>query len=263
MLLASAPRGTLARRRLVFLGLSPEEPIRASSHITIAAAIRSVSATLARTRHCASSKCSNVPQVMHRVVQAVGAKGLHREVAAVGTSSGPIPLRRLNGVESVGVRTGGVEEFPAHDGRHLKFVAFLDGGFVLIPVLKDGPVFFEHQAKSFVEDPIDVTHVTGVLEGRPPIVTRSNSGAVTFQDGNPLRRVLANGSTKGLRWVLLGVKAARFTGPFEDPGPVLGIGRNGHRSNLTSWRHGGQSRDHVTTTGTRYAHRALSYVPRG
>src|SRR5665213_4385694 len=120
--------------------------------------------------------------MMKGIVQSVRAERTDGEAAAVGACSGSVPLCRFDGIKAVGVLRRQVQELAIDDGGILEVVTLLQGGFILIPVLKHRVVVFEHQTEPLVEDSIDVADVTGVLEGGPTILAGSKSDVVALED---------------------------------------------------------------------------------
>ena len=117
---------------------------------------------------------------------------------------------------------GSRDQFHRHRRRVLLVVTLGDRGLVLVPVRELGIVVFEHQRQAVLEEAVDVSDVTGVLEDRPDVFGRPDRRVEGGQEWRPGRRVRPDGDTE-FRPIDLGrVEATLGARALEHPGPVLG-----------------------------------------
>ena len=176
----------------------------------------------------------HVVQVVLDVVEVVAAERGDVEHAAVAADALAAPVVVRDGRVDVahGVRRG--HQRGPDDRGHLLVVAPLDGGRVLVPVRELRLVLGHHRREPLVEDLVHVVDVAGVLQGRPDAGCRTDGDLRVTHEREPHDGVGADpvgqvGDADGR-----GVVPALGARPLEDPGPVLGVGRD-----RPGARHGG------------------------
>src|SRR3954447_12207098 len=169
---------------------------------------------------------------MHQVVEEVAAERLDGEQRTVAARAWPVPLVAGDSLVEIRQVIRGRIEFKGHRRRILQVVAFLDRRLVLIPVLEDGTILVEHSPQPVRPSPIDVAHVTAVLQCRPAVLARTDAGQRVPKEARPRQSgVTTSGRDLGARERAT-VESTFLTRALEHPHPTLRLRIDQHECKL-------------------------------
>ncbi len=117
-----------------------------------------------------------VMNVVNGIVEQIPRERVDREYGTVAASSCSRPGVGRKRVESIREHRPRCLQIQRYLYGVLLVVAVCDGSPVLIPILVEGIVVFDHEYEASVEELEDVAYVAGVFERRPPLIRRSNTG---------------------------------------------------------------------------------------